>query len=776
MIIEKIDIRSFGLITDMTLEFSEGVNVIEGQNESGKTTIAAFIKYMLFGFGGVESDGVVSERKKRLNWNTGLAQGSMVVRVKGKRYLVSRSTVPVDEGGRSTYKEDSSIIDLESGTTAFGKLPASEVFFGVSRDLFENTAFVGKIGDAGINEGAVSESIENILFSGSEQLNNRRAMAKISDRMEALLHTTGHGGVIYDLVRKKEDLESALKLADEDNKQILVKEAELHRIRMEKEEAVEKLEKYHDLDSSYKNVMLIQTFDKLHELEEECVQKSTEYNRFIEDNTHAGFVPTEQYLTDLVCARKKVSDTNARLNEKALAYEKEKNAIGITREIENAIAVSDSMGGEEKIKSRALALKSGTVKNIVLTSLMGVVALAAVIYEICATGALAGVIWRILGAILGAGALVGAGIFAYMISKNNSRLKELSANFGVDNVKDLVGKLDVIASNRAKRDGMISSTESAKVALEEAELDYENAKGELNRLIVRWGEIPRAADFDTYLDELEATVSEFLAKKRVLFEDKSNCELTVREIRRTLSDVNEIDIRAQVSPLRRKTLSTINHDEIVTGIASNKAKIAEQDKLAFAVENELSELKTGAGDPGDYFTKINALESRVDELGQRHKAYFLALRTIEQATDNLRAEISPRLSDYSTELMEIMTEKKYTGFSVDGTLKLNFRDKDGVEKSVDFLSGGTRDLAYIAMRMALIDMLYTEKPPVCFDESFAHQDNVRARAMMKALKYLADEGHQSFVFTCRGREAVLAGELFKSPGVYKLSVAEEDIG
>ena len=47
MIIEKIVIKSFGRLTDMTLEFSDRVNVIEGENESGKSTIAAFIRYML---------------------------------------------------------------------------------------------------------------------------------------------------------------------------------------------------------------------------------------------------------------------------------------------------------------------------------------------------------------------------------------------------------------------------------------------------------------------------------------------------------------------------------------------------------------------------------------------------------------------------------------------------------------------------------------------------------------------------------------------------------
>ena len=95
MIIEKIIIKSFGRITDMTIEFSEKVNVIEGENEAGKSTIAAFIKYMLYGFDDNDS-AEIGERQKRINWETGRADGSMYVRVGGKRYLISRSTMPTD--------------------------------------------------------------------------------------------------------------------------------------------------------------------------------------------------------------------------------------------------------------------------------------------------------------------------------------------------------------------------------------------------------------------------------------------------------------------------------------------------------------------------------------------------------------------------------------------------------------------------------------------------------------------------------------------------------
>ena len=67
MIIEKIVIKSFGRLTDMTLEFSERVNVIEGENEAGKSTIAAFIRYMLYGFTDSNGEGLDERRKRKVS-------------------------------------------------------------------------------------------------------------------------------------------------------------------------------------------------------------------------------------------------------------------------------------------------------------------------------------------------------------------------------------------------------------------------------------------------------------------------------------------------------------------------------------------------------------------------------------------------------------------------------------------------------------------------------------------------------------------------------------
>lgn len=773
MVIKKVIIKSFGMITDMTLEFSTGINVIEGQNEAGKSTIAAFIKYMLYGFGEQDGEGEISERQKRLNWESGIAQGSMYVEAGQKTYLISRSTVPTDNGQRTTYKEEASIIDLETGAPAFGKMAAGEVFFGVDRELFENTAFIGQVRDSSINEDSVKESINNILFSGSEKINNQKAQGKILDKMHSLLHENGAGGAIVDIIQREQALLDKLAACEEDNRRILEKEAELHKIRERKREAEDKLRKLEELSSCYSNVVLIQTFDQLHGLEAEYEEKNAVYNKYVEENTKDGFTPDEKYLTDLAVARRAVNDAYQNLSYAQDAYSEQKKAVGITKEIERAIELSDSLGGEKQVAANAELRSKHNALSIALTALGGALAVTAGVVMLATMAN--PVLWvNILLAVAAFAGLVMAGASGVDLAKGKKTLANLEKQFGTDNYKDLLGKLSLIAESRAKRDALAVASENAKGAVARARENYENSKKNLTELILKFGEEPPATELSGFLDKLEAKVKAFLEKKNELYEEKCTVEITVKDIRRTLDDKSEIDVRAQVSPLRRKALTGINYDEVMSGITNAKAVVAEEERLALDVENELIALKARSGDPGEYYARINAIAERRKELQDKHKAYFIALDAIKNASDNLRAEISPRLGDYATKMMSVMTDKKYSEFDVSGGLRMTFTNSLGEKKSVDFLSGGTKEMTYIAMRCALIDMLYKEKPPVVFDESFAHQDNVRAASMMKGIKGLCGDGYQSFIFTCRAREAQLAKEMNKSTGVFKLSVIEDE--
>ena len=770
MIIEKIVIKSFGAINDMTLEFSPKINVIEGQNEAGKSTIAAFIRYMLYGFDSTDG-GDCSEHQKRISWKTGRAEGMMFVKVQGKRYQITRSTTPTDNSPRPTYKEESSIVDLETGSPAFGKRSAGDVFFKVDSSLFDNTAFIGQLGDSSFSEERVTESIENIIFSGNEKINSQRAINSLSEKMEELIHKNGNGGAIYELAKRELEIEEKLEACNDDNRRILLKESELHKIRETKSSAETKLEKLRELDSCYKNVMLIQNFDELHALEEESEKKNEAYNAFIKANTKAGFVPDENYLTELAVAKKGVIESYHALGEARDTYAEQRGIVGITKEIENAICLSDENGGETNILGRAAGFFKNVAVGSAFVALGGIGIIGAIILAILTRENPGSIVLPIA---IGVVSLALVGYFGYSLFSNYKALKGIEKTFATDNYKDLKGKLDVIHEARTKRDALATSTENARISLDRTKDRYENQKAELTNLILRWGEEPPASDLNPFLDALEEKVRTYLDEKNRLFDDKVNTEIAVREMRRTLADKSEIDIRAQVSPLKRKALVGINHDGITGGISEASAVIAEQDRLAFDAENELMMLKSRAGDPGEHYSRMNSISKRREELHDRHKAYYIALRAIESANDNLRREISPRLGEYATKMMSIMTDNKYNSFTITNDLKVSFKGVDGNDKSVDFLSGGTRDLAYVATRAALIDMLYSEKPPVIFDESFAHQDNIRAKSMMKGIAGLADEGCQSFIFTCRGREGIIAKEILKDSEVFKLSVVEDN--
>lgn len=775
MIIESLSIKSFGMITDLTLDFTKGMNVIVGQNESGKSTIAAFIKYMLYGFGNETTPiGMPDERAKRVNWNNGTAQGSMTVRVGDKRYLITRSSVRTENGPRPTYKEDSAIVDLETGSPAFGKAPAGEVFFGVDKELFENTAFVGQISDSSIDEGSVKQSIENILFSGNERINNQRAASKIAVKMENLFHKGGSGGAIYELRKKTEQLEDRFKIADGDNKLILAKEAELHSIRAERREQIAVLDKLTDLDECYRNVIVIQSFDELHELEGKSDAISEKYNAFVEANTRAGYVPDDQYVKDLAYTRRAVDGAYRTLIEADEAYAKEKREAGITAETEGQIAMCDTYGGEAVVISKAKKLRKRWISSLALSILGALVALAAIVFEVAATGTLAEVIFRVLFALVGLGGVGLTGFSVRRLLASGRELSDLEDGFATESLDDLISKLSVIEEERNKRDKLARDKEDARITFERAKESYEAAKAALLEVILRWGEEPPASNLNEFLDGIEDKANEYLREEKAILDEKNEVEIAVRELRRHLQDKSEIDIRAQVSPLKRKVLSEIDHESMLLGIEDCKLKIAEKERLAEAVEAELAMLKLRATDPGELYSKMQENDSRIEGLILQYEACELAKKTIESASENLRSEISPRLGEYSAALMQIMTDKKYSDIDVSDGLKVSFVGADGEHRSVDFLSGGTRDMTYISLRMALIDMLYTELPPVCFDESFAHQDNARATSMMRAIKSLADSGQQSFIFTCREREAHLAREIAKDTVIYKLTTGDED--
>ncbi len=69
MFIKKIQINNFGKLKNKEIEFKSGINVIYGENESGKSTLLDFISSMFYGINKNKNGKEISNYDKYLPWN-----------------------------------------------------------------------------------------------------------------------------------------------------------------------------------------------------------------------------------------------------------------------------------------------------------------------------------------------------------------------------------------------------------------------------------------------------------------------------------------------------------------------------------------------------------------------------------------------------------------------------------------------------------------------------------------------------------------------------------
>ena len=108
MKILKIEIDSFGKLREFSLEPGRGITVIEGENESGKSTLLAFLRFALYGFPRKNApDG--DERDKRVSWQTRTAAGRLTLAWKGDAYRITRRFLCRSTAARESVSEELSV-------------------------------------------------------------------------------------------------------------------------------------------------------------------------------------------------------------------------------------------------------------------------------------------------------------------------------------------------------------------------------------------------------------------------------------------------------------------------------------------------------------------------------------------------------------------------------------------------------------------------------------------------------------------------------------------
>lgn len=156
------------------------------------------------------------------------------------------------------------------------------------------------------------------------------------------------------------------------------------------------------------------------------------------------------------------------------------------------------------------------------------------------------------------------------------------------------------------------------------------------------------------------------------------------------------------------------------------------------------------GDPLVLGSEISRMEAEYAEISAEYDAIALAIDTMRKADEDIQSRFSPALGKLAAEYMQFVTDGKYDGVMLDRDFSATVHEAGGnVPRNAEYLSAGTLDLMYLAVRLAVCSLALPESAncPLIIDDALVNFDADRRRQAMALLEKIAQE-RQVILFAC----------------------------
>ena len=258
MKINKLKINAFGKLQEKEIEFSNNINIVYGQNESGKSTLIKFISNMFYGTSKNKKGKKYSDYDLYKPWNSGEFSGKIEYSLdNGKKFEVFR-----EFGGKKNpkiyneQKEDISreyTIDKTNGNMFFTEQT------GVDESTFLST-IVSMQQEVKIDQNTQNllvQKVANMANTGDDNTSYKKALEKINKKQIEEIGTVRSQGRPLNIAKlKKYELQD--KIGELENYKIRNQEIE-----NEKEQKKQELNKINEKLNIIKKVKQIKENEKI---------------------------------------------------------------------------------------------------------------------------------------------------------------------------------------------------------------------------------------------------------------------------------------------------------------------------------------------------------------------------------------------------------------------------------------------------------------------------------------------------------------------------------
>ena len=199
-------IENFGTLSRYELNLDAGLTAIYQPNGFGKTTLAEFIRAMLYGFPRKTKTLEKSRRQKYAPWNGGVYGGNLVFEHEGQRYRLERTFGATPKGDTFT------LIDLQTNqrSVRFSEEIGTELFV-LDADSFERSTYLPQNReDAPLSTAAIQAKLSDLVEDSGDVNNFDKAMAALKAKRSALIPYRGSGGAVAEAAAKITELQVQL--------------------------------------------------------------------------------------------------------------------------------------------------------------------------------------------------------------------------------------------------------------------------------------------------------------------------------------------------------------------------------------------------------------------------------------------------------------------------------------------------------------------------------------------------------------------------------------
>ena len=708
--IEKIEINSFGKLKNASVSAKSGINILSAPNESGKSTVAAFIKFVFYGFSGARMQSLSdNERRLYTPWDGEISEGTVYITADGKGYAVHRRCL-------ASGKDVCEVTNRSTGKAEFfGEVPG-EVFFGVSEDVFARTLFFRQLTTPQSKDDILADRLRNIAISADEQVGTKKAVARLNDSKNELKGRLGNG-LIPKAEKERDSLEEAITAAIDTRREAIRLGDEIKKRLGTIDGAAEKLD---DLHTERRNIEKYEAMIKMRNIERLSLEERN---------------AREEYESVSAGLKKRGDGAFNELFQKNTEYVAEcRDCENIGKTLSGAEAEREEILDEIEIDAsdvkRAQKVIEASKRNAnIMFCGAGIAFVAGVILALASSGTMGfGIVLAALGVIL---AIVGF----VSLAKPSNLVREL----GFESIGELRNAINAYPALEKQLHDVEARIKALRSNFEESRTKCAILKRELDNGIGNYIDVSD----ENYSDQIRL----ILAKSSESGEKLAVWRAKKEELDNATKDCDVAILAEEAKGAREPDRERAKVDREITFYTTQFNQLSELNRRD---ELEIAALEARSGDPAAMVGKRDALNSRIYDLSVKHKAYETAVRVIEEASDYMKSMVAPRIGERADEYFTAATGGKYKALEIDTKLSMSFGED--MRRSCDYLSAGTRDSAYLSLRLALADMLFGGcGVPMLLDDAFVRIDDTRLRMISGALNEAAKK-HQIFILTHSDRE------------------------